>query len=181
MKNWQLYNGTNNGYDFYEKPKKCIVSLWRLNSTGWQETDRVNDAWLAIGSSSNFTRLDSGLGYWAEVNSSCNFTIIGKVNYDNISVGLNQDWSIVGWNYVNISQLYEGSEPPYDPITVDPIDSVQDINKYDTGAHTFEATWHWSGYGWTPSDNPDFVLIEPGIGYYFETNQSAIWNEDANT
>ena len=182
LNNWELDNGTNNGYDFPVQPANCIGSLWKYNiSNGWGKTDYENGHWIPATGSESFTSLEPGRGYWFEVNKSCTLTYVGIVPTDNMDIGLGMGWNVVGWYSTNSSTLPIGGSSAY-PIIVNPADSVGAIDKYNPTSDSFEVTIHYDGWGWYPSgDNKDFTTLDPSIGYYFDVNQTAIWQHDPNT
>jgi hypothetical protein len=197
--NFELENGSNNGYDLPVKPLKCIKSLWFLNtSTGeFKRTDYNGTAWIPVAGSENFTSLQVGRGYWAEVNKTCNLTFVGEVPSSNVTISLDvpsgqsAGWNLVGWYSPNISKLpmtsedigWSRPEPPYYPVNVNPTGSVHAVDRYNAMTDRFEVTMHFSdNWGWWPSwNNQDFTTLEPTRGYYFDVVQTALWEHRPNT
>jgi hypothetical protein len=191
--NFELNNGTNNGYDLPVKPLYCIKSLWYYNSTTgeFKRTDYNGSAWIPAAGSENFTSLESGRGYWAEVNQSCNLTFVGEIPTTNLTIRLDEGWNLVGWYSSNSSNLpmtsaatgWSQPEPPYYPVNVNPSGAVRAIDRYNSITDRFEVTLHYGGnWGWWPSsNNPDFTALEPTRGYYFDVAPAATWEHKPNT
>jgi len=185
--NFNLTNGSNAGMDLRVKPHGCIKSLYFYNATipKFMRTDYNGTAWFPAAGSENFTSLQPGRGYWAEINISCNLTFVGEVPRLNITSSLAQGWNVVGWYSPNISTLPTDSAPPY-PVVVNPEDAIQAIDRYNPATDQFEVTIHYtfggSAWGWWPSfNNQDFTSLEPTKGYYFDTAPAATWAHKPNT
>ena len=176
-----LYNYTNNGYNPPTRPDNCIRSIWRYQnvSYGWDKTEYNGSVWTPALGDENFTSLEAGKGYWFEVNKSCNFTIVGIVPIQNLTIPLNKSWNLLGWFSANISGLPTFGADPY-PLTVNPVNSIKALDRYNPRTDKFEVTIHFSNWGWWPSsNNKDFTIIEPTKGYYFEVRNSSTWEHDS--
>ena len=187
ISNFELNNGTNNGYNFAVRPASCLWHLYAYNSTtdSFDKTDFNGTAWRPAAGSDNFTHLEIGRGYWAEVNKTCNITFVGQVPTINVSVNLTQGWNVVGWYSPNESALPQDYNPPY-PVVVNPANSVVAIDRYNPYTDLFEVTIHYviagTPWGWFPSfNNLDFLTMEPGKGYYFDVTPPAYWQHEPNT
>jgi hypothetical protein len=183
LNNWELNNGTNNGYNPPVQPSNCINSLWRYNASSedWDRTDYIGGNWSPGTGDENFTILERARGYWFEVEQSCNLTFVGEVPTDNFNVSLFVGWNIRGWHSTNISTLPTYEENP-SPITTNPANAVDAIDRYNTNTDSFEVTMHYDDWGWWPSyNNEDFTTIDPGVGYYFDVDPNADWSVDPNT
>ena len=189
--NFILNNGSNNGSDLRVKPLNCIKSLWFYNATigEFKRTDYNGSAWITAAGSENFTSLEAGRGYWAEVNQTCNLTFVGEVPTSNITTNLSNNmtpaWQVVGWYSPNSSKLPTNYQPSY-PVAVNPINSVKTIDRYNPVTDKFEVTTHFvvsgSDWGWFPSaNNRDFTALDPTRGYYFEVINNATWAHKPNT
>ncbi len=177
---WLLYNGTS-GRDIFVQPSKSIVSLWRYNSTdqSFDRTDYINKAWDPATGSEQFTELEAGRGYWAEVNKTCNLTFFGIVPVHNMTYGLEDLYNVMGWYSPYDTLLYD--ESIVEPIDVTPYNSVDVILRYNTPQNKFEVTVYYPGWGWFPSfNNKNFIYLNPMQGYYFDVNQQANWTHDPN-
>ncbi|MFH1642215.1 MAG: hypothetical protein ABIC04_04910 [Nanoarchaeota archaeon] len=183
LNNWELYNGTNGGYEPHVQPAQCITSMWRYNgTTGWERTDNLKGNWTPAAGDENFTSLEAGRGYWFEVNTSCNLTFVGQVPTINKDISLLEGYNIVGWHSPNSSDLLISGEPPYYPVIVDPVNSVAAIDRYNAESNTFELIVHYDSWGWWPSaGNPGFTTLDPTTGYYFDVSPAATWQHDPNT
>ena len=188
--NFVLNNGSNNGTDLHVKPLYCIKSLWFFNATAgdsgeFRRTNYNGSAWIPTADSRNFTSLEIGRGYWAEVNKTCNLTFVGEVPTSNITIPLEEGWNVVGWYSPNSSRLPINYEPPY-PMVVDPENSVRAIDRYNPAVNGFEVTIHYtigsSTWGWWPSaNNPGFTGLDPKRGYYLDVTENAEWEHRPNT
>lgn len=185
--NFLLNNGSNNGSDLKVKPLYCIKALWFYNATTRQfkETDYNGSAWIPASGSENFTSLEMGRGYWAEVNQSCNLTFVGEVPASNKTISLETGWNLVGWYSPNSSRLPINFQPPY-PIVVNPQNSAKAIIRYNPLIDRFEGTSHFvvggNDWGWWPSSaNKGFTGIEPTKGYYYDILNPATWVHKPNT
>ncbi len=185
--NFNLTNGTNAGMDLSVKPHGCIKSLYFYNATipKFMRTDYNGSAWLPAAGSENFTYLKPGVGYWAEINISCNLTLVGEVPLFNITSQLETGWNVLGWYSPNISDLPMDFAPAY-PVVVNPEDSIQAIDRYNPVTNQFEVTIHYSfggsAWGWWPSyNNQDFTSLEPSKGYYFDSASASTWVHQPNT
>ena len=106
---------------------------------------------------------------------------MGIVPTNNMDIGLGHGWNVVGWYSTNSSTLPVGGSSAY-PIVVNPVDSVDAIDRYNPTSDEFEVTIYWGSNVWWPSlDNQDFTTIDPTVGYYFDVNQIATWQHDPNT
>jgi hypothetical protein len=192
LTNYELYNGTNNGYNPPVQPLNCIRAIWRYNSTaGWEKSEYNGSVWKPVAGDENFTSLEAGKGYWFETNKTCNLTFVGEVPLNNMNISLSLGWNIVAWYSTNVSNLpmtsqetgWTQPEPPSWPINVSPDGAVKAINRYNTNNGKFEVTIHYdNNWGWWPSSgNEDFTTLDPTKGYYFDTNPTAIWQHDPNT
>ena len=191
ISSFKLSNGSNNGTDLRVKPLYCIKTLWFYNATTaeFKRTDYNGSAWIPAAGSENFTSLESGRGYWAEVNQTCNLTLVGEVPTSNITIDLtimgSRNWSVVGWYSPNSSRLPQNFQPPY-PIVVNPVNSVKAIDRYNPATDRFEVTIFFvvsgSGWGWFPSaNNREFTTLDPTKGYYYDVGPSATWIHKPNT
>ncbi|MFH1850074.1 MAG: hypothetical protein ABH879_07895, partial [archaeon] len=185
LSNWTLDNGTNNGYDFPLRPAECVTGIWRYNesNTGneWEHLSRDDHSWIPDAEDENFRSLEGGRGYWFEINSSCNFTLVGEVPRNDTNISLYEGWTVTGWYSPNASAL-PSPEPPAFPVNVDPAGSVRAINRYNTETNKWEVTIHYDDWGWWPSWNcRDFTSLEPNRGYYFDMIDNATWMHDPNT
>jgi len=191
LTNFMLYNGSN-GTDIRVKPHACMKSIWMYNATiqEFMRIDYNGSAWRPVLGSENFTSLEPGRGYWAEVNQTCNVTMVGEVPRRNITVPLEVGWNIVGWYSPNKTQLpiaqspsYDQPEPPYYPFNLNPAGSAQGIVRYNPLIDLFEVTIHFDGnWGWWPSfNNQEFTDITPTTGYYLDVTQEGLWIHEPNT
>ena len=177
LTNWLLNNGSNNGRDIFTQPSSCINTLWRFNSSNqsYERTD-YSGIWQS-GSESEFTYLEHGRGYWAEVNTDCNITFYGIVPGENKTYILNEYWNVMGHYSVKDPLLED--ESIMKPIDVFPDNSVSSILRYDMAGNDFEVTVHYPGYGFFPSfNNPGFIYLNPMKGYFFDNTQEANWTHD---
>jgi hypothetical protein len=183
LSNWELDNGTNEGYKLEVQPHDCIVSLWRYNvSVGWERTDYVNESWKPATGDENFTYLEAGRSYWAETNQSCGLIFVGEVPTENVTVSLSVGWNLHGWYSTNISELPTYGEPPAYPLEVEPANSITDIDRYNSVTGKWELTVHYKEWGWWPGWGFDnFTYLEPTVGYYFAVDQTANWEHRPNT
>ena len=180
--NYELNNGTNNGYNIPGTALDCVETIWRYNGTDmFDRTDNVDGVWLPGMGTENFTHLQPGVGYWFETNGSCIAVFAGVVPSRNVSESLAAEWNIIGWNSPNQTDLPIDDAPPY-PIDVNPAGIVQAIDRYNSSTNRFEVTIFFPGYGWFPSfNNPNFTKLDPNVGYYFDTSQTGTWLHDPNT
>ena len=177
---FEIYNGTNMGYNPVVRPYNCIRAIWRYNnfSYGWEKNNYNGSVWLPANGDENFTILETGRSYWFEVNQSCNLTFVGTVPTENITIPLNVSWNLAGWYSVNISVLPTYGADPY-PIDVDLTNSVKAIDRYNPITDKFEVTIHYDDWGWWPSsNNKGFTTIEPDRGYYFDVIANIQWEHD---
>ncbi len=179
---WDLDNGTNNGFDPFVTSSGCIQTLWRYrNTSGWQETDHDGSTWSTGVGSENFTSLQAGAGYWAEINKSCTLIFSGRVPTTEINVTLYKGWNLISWYSPVAVTLPTNTGVTY-PIDVNPADSVDHIDRYITVDDSFEVTNYFEGWGWWPSwNNQAFTTLEPMKAYYFDVNQNCTWDYDPNT
>ena len=185
--NGTLNNGSNNGYDIRVKPLYCLKALWLYNATTGEPkwTSFNGSAWLPASGSDNFTTIEAGRGYWAEVNKSCNITFVGEVPMSNLSVPLEIGWNVVGFHSPNSSRLPQNYQNPY-PVVVNPANSVHAINRYNATTDQFEVTIHFTvsgnDWGWFPSSaNRNFLHIDPTKGYYYDVLNPATWAHKPNS
>ena len=187
--NFILFNGSNNGTDLKVKPLGCIKSLWFLNTTAgptgkFMRTNYNGSAWFPASGSENFTSLATGRGYWAEVNISCNLTIVGEVPTGNSTFDLYTGWGVVGWYSPNASKLPRNFASPY-PIVISPANSVKAMYRYNATSDKFEITSHFiiggNDWGWNPSsNNRNFVGMDPTSGYYLDVTAASAWKHKPN-
>jgi len=179
---WELYNGTNDGYDLVVNPPNCVRSIWRYNSSyGWERTNYNGSTWQpATPSDENFTRLEPLVGYWFETNNSCTLSFAGQIPTENRTRDLATVWSVTGW-YTPVN-LTLGEDTEFNPLYVVPADSIQEIDRYNYETREFEVTVHYPGYGWWPAwNNQNFRSIDPIRGYYFRMEPNAVWYHDPQT
>jgi len=181
---WELYNGSNAGYDFATRPDTRLVAIWSYNNSDagneWHKMSYIDGEWIPDLDDRNFTSLELGRSYWFEINKSCNITFLGLVEQHNKTIYLNNNWNLAGWYSVVSADL--GDDTIENPIYVQPPDSVDTIDRYNSDINEFEVTVHYAGWGWWPSwNNPGFTTIDPTVGYYFEANQVCEWEHYPKT
>ena len=183
--NFGLFNGSNNGSDLRVKPLGCIKTLWVYNTTSasFMRTNYNGSAWFPASGSKNFTSLEIGKGYWAEVNISCNLTIVGEVPTSNSTLDLGVGWNVVGWYSPNASKLIQNSFTPY-PLVISPANSIRAMDRYNVTGDKFEVTSHYFVSGkdyWIPSaSNRNFVRMDPTQGYYLDVTATSTWRHKPN-
>lgn len=170
------------------KPANAVLSIYRLNATNqkWEQTEHtIGYGWTPVTGSEDFTTFDAGTGYWFYANDTlcanlaCNLTFVGEVLQVNFTYPIYLNWSITSWHPITNPTL-PTSEPPYYPITVNPIDSVIRMYRYNVTTDLFEKTDHYAGYGWYPASgaSKSFLTMETTKGYYFKVNPNANWTQE---
>ena len=184
ISNYELNDGTNNGYKFTEDQPDCISSLFMYDGTNFLQTINEGDQiWVPATGSETFTTLNtSAHSYWFEIAKNCNITFAGIVPNENLTVALDYEWQVVGW--YSPYELPLGQESVYgNPISVNPSGSVRHLYRYNSTSSS-GANWdmmtYFDGYGWWPAyqDRLDFTHLQPNSGYYFHNTPPATWTHD---
>ncbi|MCF7865842.1 hypothetical protein K9M18_00200 [Candidatus Woesearchaeota archaeon] len=176
----ELENGTNNAYTFNPN-NQCIQSLWKYESGTFKRSDWLTDKFVPASGSEDFISINSTEGYWIETNQTCNITYIGKIKEINSTISLNTGPNLVSWYTINEKTLPTNYQTPI--INTNPTNSVQAINRFNAITQEFELTIHYvitgTAWGWWPSfNNQEFLSLKPTEGYYFDANQTNIWEHE---
>jgi len=158
----------------------CVDSIYKYNTTSssWNIVDYVGGAWIPVGAAENFSKLEAGVSYYFENSEECNITYAGIINTENVTFTLPSGYSTLGWYSPRTESLPQGAGAGT-PIPTSPSSCVVSMHRYDRTEERFQLTEYYDGWGWwAPPQDSDFTTMEPGRGYWIETNQECTWEHD---
>jgi len=197
---WGYYNITLNASDgqggFDSENFTLVIHGFELNLTPRENSILLN--WTDIPEATSYNiyygNNDSDLelrvtsvsnSYWEDLNpTQFRFYRVGAVINDIVlkskyvgyfRMALAKDWNLVSLP-INLTSYELGEESSVgNPLIVFPRNTLKRIHRYNITTDSFEMTEHIDDYGWVPATgSEDFTKLEPGRGYWFESNQSSI-------
>jgi serine protease AprX len=174
---WELGEEDVVGNPLNVTPKNSLSSIYRYNATTglFEKCDHFDDVgWWAATGSESFTKLEPGRGYWVMAKQDCDLTFTGT-NPDDLNVGLDAGWNLVGW-YSTYSALLGEEAVVKDPLNVTPKNSLSSIYQYNATTGLFEKCDHFDDVGWwAATGSESFTKLEPGRGYWVMAKNNCEW------
>jgi hypothetical protein len=140
-----------------------LASIWADVNSVW--TYDANPGWrrYVVGGPdflNDLTTMESGKGYWVDMNSAAMLTITGYT-VTNTAIQLRQGWNLVGYN---------------PQVECDRDTAIASI------VNECASIWTYDGTQWLRwvADGPPFLnnltQLEPGCGYWINVSADCVWN-----
>jgi hypothetical protein len=128
-----------------------VISVWAYVNGQWQVYDPANPGF------SDLTVMEAGKGYWINMREDAILNISGSVPSNPIAISIG--WNLVGYNSGTVQDIAEA------------LTSIEG---------QYISVWAYIDGQWQVYDpaNPgfsDLLLMEPGYGYWINSNQDCMW------